>query len=157
MEKILEYWEKRYEVNEDIVDVNIEMIESNHFENDYSFEGCKYFTVKTIKVEWESHKNAFMHVFINISNVKKLEKEKASNKWLHIMFSSISHEFRTPLNAFMNALRLIELSFESIERILIEKGLELKTRKEREFMQRNITTATVSSKICKSILLFFSG
>ena len=47
--------------------------------------------------------------------LNKLEKEKATNKWLHVMFSSISHEFRTPINAFTNALSLIELMVESIQ------------------------------------------
>ena len=56
-----------------------------------------------------------MHVFINTSSVKKLEKEKATNKCLRIMFSSISHEFRTPLNAFMNAVELLKLNFATLK------------------------------------------
>ena len=55
-----------------------------------------------------------MHVFVNTSSIKKYEKEKAINKCLHIMFSSISHEFRTPLNAFMNSTELVEISYEAI-------------------------------------------
>ena len=47
--------------------------------------------------------------------LNKLEKEKATNKWLHVMFSSISHEFRTPINAFTGALSLIELMVESLQ------------------------------------------
>ena len=146
---VLEYLEYRSENSELQSVINVKMID--WMQTEERWENWKYFTVKTIKVEWESNQNAFMHVFINISNIKKLEKERATNKWLHIMFSSISHEFRTPLNAFMNALHLIKLNFESIKEILVDKGFELETRKYWESMQRNITTATVSSKICKSV------
>ena len=137
--------------------LNLELVDIKNVNNEDSFKNWKYFTVKTIKAEWESHQNAFMHVFINISNIKKLEKERATNKWLHIMFSSISHEFRTPLNAFINALHLIKLNFESIKKILDNKGFELVSRKIWESMQRSITTASVSSKICKLAQYFFSG
>ena len=57
--------------------------------------------------------NSFLHVFVNVSSIKRLEKERATNKCLHIMFASISHEFRTPLNAFMNAVDLIQLNHNS--------------------------------------------
>ena len=53
--------------------------------------------------------NAYLHVFVNISSIKRLEKVRATNKCLHIMFASISHEFRTPLNAFINAVDLIKI------------------------------------------------
>ena len=85
---------------------NIEMMHQNNDET--SIFGAKYFTLKTILVNWEGNENAFMHVFVSTTDIKKLEKEKATNKCLHIMFSSVSHEFRTPLNSFENALTLLE-------------------------------------------------
>jgi len=56
---------------------------------------------------------SYMHVFINTTHIKKYENEKAVNELLHLMFSSVSHEFRTPLNAFTNALSMIELNCNS--------------------------------------------
>ena len=72
------------------------------------------------------------------------------------MFSSISHEFRTPLNAFMNALTLIKINFESVEAVLDaalgDKPAALKAvDKHRESLHRSITTASVSSKVRKSV------
>ena len=62
--------------------------------------------------------NAYLHVFANISSIKKLEKVRATNKCLHIMFASISHEFRTPLNAFTNVVDLIKINFEMSQDII---------------------------------------
>ena len=70
-----------------------------------------YFNVKTIRASWECNKESFMHVFINTTEVKRLEKEKANRKYQHMMFASLSHELRTPLNAFLNSLNLIQFTF----------------------------------------------
>lgn len=51
-----------------------------------------------------------MHVFINNTNVKNYEKERTTNKCFNMLISSISHEFRTPINAFKNSLALIKLN-----------------------------------------------
>ena len=40
--------------------------------------------------------------------LNKLEEIRAKNKCQQIMMASVSHEFRTPLNAFSNSLNLIE-------------------------------------------------
>ena len=74
----------------------------------------QFYDFKTIKVKWESCNDSLMHVLLNTTQVKKYEKEKALNKCLQLMFSSVSHEFRTPLNAFSNALNLIELNIGSL-------------------------------------------
>ena len=73
----------------------------------------KYFNIKTVKVKWESYKNSYIHMFMNTTHIKNYEKEKATNKALQLMFSSVSHEFRTPLNAFMNSMLLIENDYNS--------------------------------------------
>ena len=70
-----------------------------------------FFNIKSIKVNWENNKESFMHVFINITEVKKLEEERANREYQHMMFSSLSHELRTPLNAFSNSLSLIQFTF----------------------------------------------
>jgi hypothetical protein len=38
------------------------------------------FTVKTSKVNWENNKHSYLHVFVNTTQIKKLEEAKASNK-----------------------------------------------------------------------------
>lgn len=69
-----------------------------------------YYNVKTIKVVWDNNQNSYLHVFIDTSQIKKLEEEKANNKCQQLMFASISHELRTPLNAFINSLQLIDMT-----------------------------------------------
>ena len=70
-----------------------------------------FYNVKTIKVCWNNNENSFMHVFINTTQVKKLEEERANREYQHMMFASLSHELRTPLNAFSNSLSLAQITF----------------------------------------------
>ena len=72
------------------------------------------FNVKTIKVCWENNSSSYLHVFINIDEIQKLERAKIANKCQQAMFASISHEFRTPLNAFMNSLELIDMHMHEV-------------------------------------------
>jgi len=65
--------------------------------------------MKTMKVTWDNDPNALMHIFIDSTNVRKLEEERAKNHCQKIMFASVSHEFRTPLNSFENSLDLISV------------------------------------------------
>ena len=74
-----------------------------------------YFNVKSTKVNWNNHKDSYMHVFVNTTQVKKLEKERANREYQQIMFASLSHELRTPLNAFSNSLGLIQFTFNEIK------------------------------------------
>ena len=74
-----------------------------------------YFNVKSIRVSWDNNKESFMHVFVNTTEVKKLENEKAKRQYQHMMFANLSHELRTPLNAFSNSLSLIQLTFNEIK------------------------------------------
>jgi two-component system, cell cycle sensor histidine kinase PleC len=55
-----------------------------------------------------------MHVFIDTTGVVNLEKAKTNIKYQKIMFASVSHEFRTPLNAIMNSFQFIEDQFNQI-------------------------------------------
>jgi signal transduction histidine kinase len=70
-------------------------------------------TVKTLVVDWEGVKSC-MHVFIDNSDIIKLEEAKSNNKCQKVMFASASHEFRTPLNAIMNSFESIDLSMQGI-------------------------------------------
>ena len=90
-------------------------------------DDSKYFMLKTLKVNWENSKDAFMHVFINTTHFKKLEKAKATNECLRVMFSSISHEFRTPINAFSNALSLLEMNNDSLEKLTRNQPMSKKS------------------------------
>ena len=93
---------------------------------DSNGDDTKCFIVKTIKVIWEQSCEAFMHVFINSTYIKKLEKEKATNNWLRLMFSSISHEFRTPINAFSNALSLLDRNNDEIVKLVRNQPMNQK-------------------------------
>ena len=89
---------------------------SNGIIDDWS----SHYMIKTIKVKWKLNKDAFMHVLTDVSSVKKYEKEKAINEWLYILFSSLSHEFRTPLNTFCNSITLLSESISQMNKIVQE-------------------------------------
>ena len=60
-------------------------------------------------------------MFVNTTHIKNFETEKARNECLQIMFASVSHEFRTPLNAFINSVMLLENNYLSLHEKI--KGL----------------------------------
>ena len=66
-----------------------------------------------MRVNWEG-KPSFMHVFIDTTDIVKLEEANNNIRCQKIMFASASHEFRTPLNAIMNSYRFIEDTFNTI-------------------------------------------
>ena len=66
------------------------------------------FNIKTLKVNWEGNKNSFMHVFIDTTDIMKLEEANNNIRCQKIMFASASHEFRTPLNAILNSFKFVE-------------------------------------------------
>jgi signal transduction histidine kinase len=55
-----------------------------------------------------------MHVFTDTTNIIKLEEAKNDMKCRDIMFTSVSHEFRTPLNAIINSLSFVNGSFREL-------------------------------------------
>jgi hypothetical protein len=71
----------------------------------------KILTVKTLKVNWEENPDSYLHVFIDNTDIYKLEQANNDIRCQKIMFASASHEFRTPLNAILNSFALIKLSF----------------------------------------------
>ncbi|CAI2385084.1 unnamed protein product [Moneuplotes crassus] len=85
--------------NRDIFEQNKVNIISDGPDEDEDYNA---YTVKCIKVEWGG-RPCFMNVFINNTDIIKLEQATNSIKCQKIMFASASHEFRTPLNAIMNS------------------------------------------------------
>lgn len=87
----------------------------------------------------------------------KLEKERATNKCMHIMLSSISHEFRTPLNAFMNATELVKISVRSVEDIFAQidnRVGDAHKRRSKQLlhsMTRNLQIWTITAKTLQNL------
>jgi signal transduction histidine kinase len=111
--------EVKVDIEKKEISSSIKLLPSDSFQNvsetSDQVSDLNSYTVKTIKVNWEENKNAYLHVFINTTSISKLEEEKAKNKCMQIMFSSVSHEFRTPLNAFTNSLALIEMNVDKVK------------------------------------------
>ena len=53
----------------------------------------RFFHVKTLKVSWEGNVNAYLHVFVDTTDIRKLEEATNSIRCQKIMFASVSHEF----------------------------------------------------------------
>ena len=77
----------------------------------------RIYNVKSMKVEWEDQP-CYMHVFVDTTDIVKLEEATNNIRWQKLMFASASHEFRTPLNAITNSYSLIGSSFDEIDRDL---------------------------------------
>ena len=107
----------------------------------------RFFNVKTLCVKWDNNENSFIHVFINTTAVKRFEMEKSRNEVLQLMFSSVSHEFRTPINAFSNSMQLIESSYN----MFLDKLRKSKFFEERDevFTKQSEETNNKLFKICK--------
>lgn len=73
----------------------------------------RIFNIKSMKVEWDD-KPCFMHVFVDTTDIVKLEEANNNIRCQKIMFTSASHEFRTPLNAITNSLKLIDGCLEDV-------------------------------------------
>ena len=86
-----------------------------------------YYSVKTIKVNWEDNQHSYLHVFIDTTQIRKLEEERAKGKVQQLMFASVSHELRTPLNAFVNSQQLIGFTLADLKKRL-EKLPEASTK-----------------------------
>ena len=69
----------------------------------------KIFSVKSMKVQWDDIQ-CFMHVFIDTTDLIKLEEARNNIRCQKIMFANASHEFRTPLNAITNSFQIISLN-----------------------------------------------
>ena len=134
LEKFLSYQEEQLnslnksDLIEQIIEINYRDLDKISFglkEN----EENQTFKVKTTKVIWNNNKESFMHVFIDTTGIRKLEEVKIKSNLQQRLFASASHEFRTPLNAFSNALNLLCISFKNLKGTLqrfIEEDSKLK-------------------------------
>jgi len=79
----------------------------------------KVFNVKSLRVDWKG-KSSYMHVFFINNDSHKLDEANNNIKLQKIMFASISHEFRTPLNAIINSYYLSTEVFTEYSRVVNE-------------------------------------
>ena len=56
-----------------------------------------YYDVR-IKTHYWGTQRQVVFVFTNVSAEKELQRELVMKQYMQIMFTSISHEFRTPIN-----------------------------------------------------------
>ena len=125
---------------------------NEEWENSYM-----YFNVKTVQLKWGANKYSYIHVFVNTTAIKQIEVEKTRNDWLQLMFSSISHEFRTPLNAFSNSVLLLESNYKQllhkidrlVPKVLVDK---LISPSQRESNGRFYTICKISTASLMSLV-----
>jgi signal transduction histidine kinase len=71
---------------------------------------------------------------------------------MHIMFSSISHELRTPINAFINANEMIKFGSDKIKDLfrhnqIIERNNIASLKKMVDIIDKNTKIAAISSNL----------
>ena len=116
--------ESKIENFDDIINQIIELKEEVDFEEESKefirrvenhHDMISNYWVKSLKVIWKN-KISFVHMFVNTTQVKKLEEIRANKECQQLMFASLSHDMRTTLNAFINSLQLIRMSFEELKK-----------------------------------------
>ena len=125
---------------------SVELLNKQKINSDEDSDS-KFYSIKTLCVKWENNKNSYIHVFNNTTTLKKFEQEKTRNECIHLMLSSISHEFRTPINAFSNSMYLLESNY----LLLLQKLKEPEYTNIRDNLvhQRQIEANERFFKICK--------
>jgi len=78
LDELLQIQKDKFIEFEADVSSRVDMLKS--IEDDQEVEEVTSFDVKTIKISWDNSDNAFMHIFVNTTLTKTLEKEKATNK-----------------------------------------------------------------------------
>ena len=78
-EVIIDRWmseniEQMIKIKGSIVNLQNEFVRNSDIEKD---QEEAYFSVKSIKVNWDNNEESYLHVFINTTQVKKLEKRKS--------------------------------------------------------------------------------
>ena len=76
--------------NTDYNDYNDYNDHNDHNEDNEDNEVRQSFNIKTLKVNWEGNKNSFMHVFIDTTDIVKLEEANNNIRCQKIMFASES-------------------------------------------------------------------
>jgi signal transduction histidine kinase/uncharacterized protein YneF (UPF0154 family) len=106
---------------------SIEMASEHNNSSSDKKENCKIFNIKSTKVLWDC-KPSIMHVFMDTTNILKLEEATNNIKLQKIMFTSISHEFRNPLNSILNAWDIVQQSFSQVQKVINDIKLSLKDK-----------------------------
>lgn len=78
--------------------------------------GCKisqngvfnHFSFSIQKIKWFGTHMNFLIVLYNIQTLHELKSERERLKFQKLMFSSASHEFRTPLNIIINSVNVLD-------------------------------------------------
>ena len=114
------------------------------------------FHVKSLQVDWEGF-SSFLHVFIDTTNILKLEEAKNNIKYQKIMFASASHEFRTPLNAIMNSYTFIDGIFDKILQTLdgceaLKKTIGTHSRQIKKFIKMGNNSSILLLALIDDIL-----
>jgi signal transduction histidine kinase len=107
MGRVLHEKDKNYDAS-DHDDSKSEVIGDNEVDEDV-FKKGRYYNIKSMKVHW-NRQPSIMHVFIDTTYILKLEEANNNIKCQKIMFTSVSHEFRTPLNSILNAWDILKES-----------------------------------------------
>ena len=144
-------------INNEETNLNIELNDNFNQNESYAVrKSYRNFRVKTMKVNWNSKKDSYMHVFIDNTDIQKLEEAKNHIRCQKIMFASSSHEFRTPLNAIINSLDLVEIRYKQIHEKLLQKIVSQNLRQwiknEDKFIARYLKMGKNSSSLLKSLI-----
>lgn len=67
-----------------------------------------------------------MHVFIDTTDIVKLEEANNNIRCQKIMLTSASHEFRTPLNAIINSFIFITNTIKDLEKLGKDEHVHVK-------------------------------
>jgi len=105
-----------------------------------------------LKVIWEGASDSYMHVFIDLTDMFKLEKANNNIRCQKIMFASASHEFRTPLNAILNSFKLISMTLNdegSMKNIL---SLEEKNTNIQKYLKMGSSSAVLLLSLVEDVL-----
>ncbi|CAI2358874.1 unnamed protein product [Moneuplotes crassus] len=128
----------------------------NRFDSQENLEGdVKYYTIKTMKVRWNKNSESYMHIFIDSTHITKLEEERAKSACQKVMFASASHEFRTPLNAFENSLKLIKIRFDQIIEYVtpqLNEDTKIEVAENVEEIEKFIKMGTISSRLLMNLV-----
>ena len=118
----------------------------------------KIFKLKSLKISWEGNENSYMHVFIDTTDVIRLQEAQNNIRWQKIMFASASHEFRTPLNAIINSYKFINVITDKLKDLLIPNSYENSSKsnlnlvKDFEKLNRFISMGSNSSVLLLSLI-----
>jgi len=101
-------------------------------------------------------------VFIDVSDIILLKRAKEDIQAQKVMFASVSHEFRTPLNAILNSYRFIQTSNDTVVKELKDEtamsasvmrmNMMQKTETMRKFISMGLNSSIMLLSLIEDIL-----